>query len=98
VTRTLEIHPAAAAEAEAAVRYYAHRNPNAAVAFAEELDAAIARIVAEPHVFLVHELGTRRLLLRTFPFSVVFRFDEVSVLVVAVAHGNRRPGYWVGRV
>jgi len=98
VTRTLEIHPTAEAEAEAAVRYYAQRNPRAAIAFAEELDAAISRIAAEPHVFVVHDFGTRRLLLRTFPFSVVFRSEEASVLIVAVAHGSRRPGYWVDRV
>jgi plasmid stabilization system protein ParE len=98
VTRTLEIHPAAEAEAEAAVRFYSLRNPRAAIAFAEELDAAIARISTEPHIFVTHDFGTRRLLLRTFPFSVIFRVEDSTVLVVAVAHGNRRPGYWAGRV
>ena len=98
MTRTLEIHPAAQAEAEAAVRYYAQRNPSAAIAFAEELDAAISRIAVEPHIFLAHEFGTRRVLLRTFPFGVVFRLDDTTVLIVAVAHGSRRPGYWLGRI
>jgi plasmid stabilization system protein ParE len=97
VTRTLELHPAAEAEAEAAARYYAARNPAAAIAFTNELDDAISRVTAEPHVFLAHEFGTRRLLLRTFPFSIVFRFDEMNVLIVAVAHlllQTRPEDYW----
>ena len=98
MTRTLELHPAAEAEAEAAARYYADRNPVAAVAFTDELDAAISRIATEPHVITGHDFGTRRLVLRTFPFSVVYRFDAAAILIVAVAHGSRRPGYWVGRV
>jgi plasmid stabilization system protein ParE len=98
VTRTLEIHPAAQAEAEAAVRFYAQRNPRVAIAFAEELDAAISRIADDPHIFLAHDFGTRRVLLRTFPFGVVFRLVDATVLIVAIAHGSRRPGYWLGRI
>ena len=98
MTRTFEIHPAAQAEAEAAARRYAGRNPRAAVAFTEELDDAVARIEAAPHTFLKHVHGTRRLLLRTFPFAVVYRFDDTKILIVAVAHGSRRPGYWARRL
>jgi plasmid stabilization system protein ParE len=98
VTRTLEIHPAAQAEAEAAARYYAERNPRAAVAFTDELDAAVVQIELAPHTFLKHVRSTRRLLLRRFPFAVVYRFDEASILIVAVAHGSRRPGYWARRL
>jgi plasmid stabilization system protein ParE len=98
VTRTLEIHPAAESEAEAAARYYAARNPRAALAFADELDAAISRIAEEPHVYVAHDFGTHRLVLRTFPFSVVYRFDDARILIVAIAHGSRRPGYWTARV
>jgi len=94
VTRTLEIHPEAQAEAEAAARYYAARNAAAAGAFTIEVDSAISRIEREPHVHPVHAHETRRVLLRTFPFSVVYRFDAERILIVAFAHGSRRPTYW----
>lgn len=42
--------------------------------------------------------GTRRLLLRRFPYSVVFRDEPESILIVAVAHHRRRSGYWSRRV
>ena len=98
MTRTVEIHPEAEAEAAVAAGYYAARNAAAARAFTVEIDTAISRVQREPHVHPVHSHGTRRVLLRTFPFSVVYRFDVERILIVAFAHGSRRPGYWASRL
>jgi plasmid stabilization system protein ParE len=78
VSRTLEVHPGAQAEAEAAARYYAERSPRAAEAFVQELDNAVAEIELAPQRFPKHAHGTRRVLLRTFPFAIVYRFDEAT--------------------
>ena len=96
--RTFDIHPAAQSEAEAAARYYAKRNTLAALAFVAELDTAVAEIERAPHSFGEYIHGTRRLLFRSFPFSVVYRFDEKQILIVAIAHASRRPGYWAIRL
>jgi plasmid stabilization system protein ParE len=98
VTRTLDAHPGALAEAEAAARYYAARNLNASAAFSDALLAAISEIETAPHIFPAYVHETRRILLRTFPFSVVYTFDEQSIFIIAVAHGSRRPGYWISRL
>lgn len=37
--------------------------------------------------------GTRRVLLVRFPYLVVYREEPARILVVAVAHARRRPGY-----
>ena len=87
----------AIAEAEAAARWYAERSPAAAVRFTEEIDAAEAAIMATPDAWPVFLYGTRRYLLRRFPFSVVYRPGPAAVLILAVAHGSRRPGYWQAR-
>ena len=34
---------------------------------------------------------------KRFPFRIVFRVVENRILVVAVAHAKRRPGYWKDR-
>jgi plasmid stabilization system protein ParE len=39
----------------------------------------------------------RRILLRRFPFSIIYALDSNSIVVVAIAHQRRRPGYWKGR-
>jgi hypothetical protein len=42
--------------------------------------------------------GTRRVVLRRFPYFIVF-FDWLDeIYIVAVTHAKRRPGYWMGRV
>ena len=42
--------------------------------------------------------GTRRVLVKGFPFAVVYAAEESAVVVYAVAHLSRRPGYWFDRL
>jgi plasmid stabilization system protein ParE len=94
VARALEYLEEAFEEAEAAARWYAERSPTAAAAFSEEIDAAESAIVRLPEGWPPFDHGTRRYLLRRFPFSVVYRVEPERIVIVAVAHGRRRPGYW----
>ena len=40
----------------------------------------------------------RRMLLHRFPFSLIYSVEADAILIVAVAHCGRRPGYWQNRV
>jgi toxin ParE1/3/4 len=94
---SVRLHPDAIAEAKAAYEWYAERNPSAANAFISELDHAIGQIQSGPERWTMHLLGTRKFLLRRFPYGVVYRITESAIQVIAVAHGRRRPGYWKTR-
>lgn len=94
----LAFHPAAIAEAEAARNWYAERSKPAAVAFVAEVDRAVDLIARHPDRWALYKFGTRRLLLRRFPFSIVFRRRGETILVLAVEHQRRRPGYRRGRL
>jgi plasmid stabilization system protein ParE len=98
VSRALEYLDEAIEEAEAAARWYAERSSTAASGFADEIDAAIAAIDRNPEAWPPYDHGTRHYLLRRYPFSVVYRIEPRRILVVAVAHGLRRPGYWASRL
>lgn len=65
--------------------------------FLDELDRAIERVLADPNQFPVYEFGTRRVVLRRFPYFIVFRETTVNLDIIAIAHGYRRPGYWRDR-
>ncbi len=93
----VELHPAAVEEAKAAREWYAARSPGAADAFTQELDAAIDRIREGPERWAEYLHGTRRYLLRRFPFLIIYTFSPSAIRIVAVAHAKRRPGYWKGR-
>jgi plasmid stabilization system protein ParE len=98
VTRTLDILEEALVDAEDAARWYAERSEAAAAAFVEELDRAIAAIQHTPATWPSFDHGTRRFLLKRFPYSVVYRADDQRIVIVAVAHAHRRPAYWRGRI
>ena len=65
--------------------------------FASELDTAIDRIAEAPSRWPEYLEGTRRYVMRRFPYLVVYRVMLDRVQVVAIAHGHRRPGYWRSR-
>ena len=85
-------------EAEAAARWYAERSAAAAAGFSDEIDAAESAIADFPDAWPHCGHGTRRYLLRRYPFSVIYRVESQRILIVAVAHGHRRPGYWKSRL
>jgi plasmid stabilization system protein ParE len=41
--------------------------------------------------------GARRVLLKRFPYAIVYIQLEAHVRVLAFAHLRRKPGYWKGR-
>jgi plasmid stabilization system protein ParE len=91
-------HPAAADEAEAALTWYAERSPRAAGRFVVSLSETIEGISNSPQRFPPFHSGTKRALVRRFPFLVIFRERSGQIEVIAVAHGKRRPGYWRKRL
>jgi len=91
---SIEVHPAAEAEAREAFRRYHERDPVVGMRFLAALDRAIEHVQANPNRWPAFVHDTRRILIRRFPFSIIYRADSERVLVLAVAHQKRRPGYW----
>jgi len=93
----VSFHPRARDEVEEAQAWYEERSPLAAAGFLHELSVAVRRISVGPNRYPVSLHATRRILLERFPFSIHYRVNENDIVVVAVAHQKRRPGYWAGR-
>lgn len=62
------------------------------------MEACIERIATYPEVGTPHLLGTRRVLTRGFPFSIIYKAQEQQLVIVAVAHQRRKPEYWLRRI
>jgi hypothetical protein len=54
-------------------------------------------ILSFRYVFLL-SAHTRRCLTQQFPFGVIYQVLTDRILIVAVAHLNRKPDYWLNRV
>ena len=88
------LHPAAEREARDALLRYRSNDPGVALRFMAALDRAMARIAEHPERWPSYSHGTRRVLVSRFPFSMIYRIGADRILIVAIAHQRRRPGYW----
>jgi len=93
-----EFHPEALAEYEEAALYYAARDPELARRFVASVEDALERILHSPDRWRVIDEDVRRCLTRVFPYGVLYTIEAAFVLIVAVAHCSREPGYWKGRL
>ena len=90
-------HPEASAEYREAYVWYTDHDPRAANRFEHEGESAVQCIVQEPHRWPRYDETHRKLVLRRFPYLVIYREHGNRIWIVAVAHGHRRPGYWKKR-
>jgi len=81
------------AELEDASLFYESRMAGLGKSFAAEVERTISLIRQFPDAGSPIGLARRRVLIARFPYSVVRR-DPDSVVILAVAHQRRRPGYW----
>lgn len=94
----LLFHPAAVVELEEAHAWYAERSASAAERFLTEVWHGLAEIAAAPERWSPYRVGTRRYLLRRFPYSLVYEVAEGRPRLLAIAHDRRRTAYWAVRL
>jgi plasmid stabilization system protein ParE len=98
VTRQLVILSPVEAELADAVEWYEAREQGLGHEFIEAFDAAVARIAERPESHQrLSDSEFRQVLLRRFPFVIIYEVRRAEIRIVALAHTSRRPGYWLGR-
>lgn len=80
-----------------AAEHYESEEPGLGEAFIAEVEQALERVASFPAHGNPYLVGTRRIVLKRFPYSVVYHEEAGVIVVVAVAHHRRRPGYWRAR-
>jgi len=93
-----EFHPEALEEYEAAALWYAERDPELAERFVHSVEEAIGRILEAPDRWRIIDQDVRRCLTRVFPYGILYTIEADFVLILAVMHCSRKPGYWKGRI
>ena len=93
----LVFHPDAADEYADAARWYGERSAAVHDAFVTEVERVFRLIVAFPNRWPPYGPRHRRVLVRRFPYSVVYLEKGGRLWVVAVAHAKRKPFYWIKR-
>jgi len=88
---------AAREELLAEVAYYNEAQDGLGLRFTAAVETAAARALTFPLSGTPAAAGTRRMLVRGFPYSLFYRPQEDGIVIFAVAHHARRPDYWAGR-
>jgi len=65
--------------------------------FLDDVQRAIDRLCDYPLLGESITSDLRRTLLHRFPFSLIYAIEENVIVIIAVAHESRRPGYWKSR-
>ncbi|HEU4886948.1 MAG TPA: type II toxin-antitoxin system RelE/ParE family toxin [Thermoanaerobaculia bacterium] len=88
----------AEAEVEEAVAYFDEQRPGLGDRFEQDLLAAVSFVSEHPFSGKPLSELVRKFRLRTFRYNLIYVIDESEIVIVAVAHHRRRPGYWHGRL
>lgn len=79
------------------VAYYNGVRPDLGWRFANAVKEATAFALAFPLAGSPSFSNTRRVIVKGFPFSIFYRPEPDGIIVFALAHHAKRPGYWRAR-
>jgi plasmid stabilization system protein ParE len=93
-----QFHPKARAEFEKSALFYHEKFPGLGLEFATQVQVAVAFAFSHPDAGAPIEHGFRRVFVRQFPYSVVYRVQSDRIYILATAHLRRHPNYWNDRI
>ena len=91
-------HPEAFEDYQQAADWYAQRGSPLALRFVEAVEDAILKVAEAPERWRIVEEDVHRCLTRVFPYGVLYTIEPEFVLIIAVMHCSREPGYWRRRL
>jgi toxin ParE1/3/4 len=101
---TLRFHPDVQRELRDLSAWHEERRDGLGTDLRDEVMRALNAIAEHPNRWALSSfpkaraLGVRHFLIRRFRLSIEYTTDERTILIVAVAHMSRRPGYWMRRM
>lgn len=95
----LRIHRLAVEEIDREVDYYESIQGELGSELADEIDVALDTIARFPDIGAPwkHRNDRRVFVLPRFPFTLPYQVIRDEIVVLALAHARKRPGYWLRR-
>jgi len=90
-------HPEAEAELDAAALVYDAQSGGVGTAFVAAVERAILFLRTYPEAGSPVSPFIRRVRVRGFPYTLIYRIQTDGAFVLAVAHVRRRDDYWRSR-
>ena len=81
-----------------AADYYEAKDEGLGVRFRTEIAQVLRAIESNPYLWRERSKGYRRVNCPVFPYYIAYVIRHDSMIVVAIAHGWRKPGFWHDRL
>ena len=87
----LVLKPRAVKMAKAAYKWYEEQQPGLGDRFLEELERCYDKIETTPGIYAKIKNNFQQIILKTFPYVIVFEVLNDDIIVYAVFHTSRSP-------
>jgi len=81
-----------------AAAYYESQAVNLGTDLLSRIDDALDDIREGPERWPIIGANIRRRLIPRFPYAILYKVDQDEIVIIAVMHLHRRPGYWINRL
>ena len=98
MSRALVIEPEAEADIVAAATWYQEQSPIIGASFSRAVRSALDRVQDNPYQYQTVYDRYRRVLLRRFPYALIYTITDAGIVVLACMHGRRDPKRWQDRL
>jgi plasmid stabilization system protein ParE len=97
VTFEIRLRPEAEHDLADAAAWYEEQREGLGHDFLDEVLTMLSSIADTPLVYPELHRNTRRAVIHRFPFSIYFRLENATIVVLAIMHGSRNPRRWKSR-
>lgn len=98
MTFTIVMRPQAQVEFDEGCAWYSKKKPGLGAAFAQNVQATLNSLVANPKIHQRVYGEVRRAVVQKFPYAVYYYIEGVEVVVLSVFFTKRDPRDWQERV
>jgi len=94
---SIEYHFAATEELLDEIEYLEQQAPGLGRRLFLEVERAEEMLMRHPEAGALAAPGIRKWVLLRFRYSLIYTVNGTMLLILAIAHTSRQPGYWAGR-
>ena len=75
--------------------YYELQQRGLGLRFKREVRESINRIKKNPDAWPKERGEVRKYLVHKFPFKILYSVQDQNIIILAIGHQHRKPGYWI---
>lgn len=92
------IRPEAEKDLRETFLWYEEKRQGLGHDFLLQIDAGLARIQRNPALTAAGFKGTRKYIIKRFPYTIIYLLEDDSIVVLAVLHARRNPSLSKDRI